>query len=139
MLEAEMKEKMTGEIEIKNMDPEGLENLLKYIYCGVAPNIDAHAQELFAAADQYQLYKLRELCEVKLCAGLEDSNCIELLILSDLHKAQTLKYVSKNMHKIDTTEWKKSFVAHPVLMTEVVEMMLPKSDDNADGKKRAAS
>merc|ERR1719348_643367 len=143
MLEVEMKEKMTGEIEIKNMDPEVLEDLLKYIYSGVAPNIDAHAQELFAAADQYQLYRLKELCEVKLCAVLDDTNCIDILFLSDLHRAQTLKaaalkFVSKNMHKIDTSEWKKSFVAHPLLMTEVVEMMLPKNDNSmaADGKKR---
>jgi len=149
MLEAEMKEKMTGKVEIKNMDPEVLEDLLKYIYSGLAPNIDEHPHELFAAADQYQLDKLKELCELKLCSRLDDTNCIDLLILSDLHKAQTLKtaaltFVSKNIHKIDTTKWKQRFVSHPVLLTEVVEMMLPKNDDNiaasdTDVPKRAAS
>merc|ERR1712029_502851 len=112
---------MTGEIEIKNNDQEVLEDLLKYIYSGVAPNMEGHARELFAAADQYELQKLKELCELKLCSRLDISNCIELLILGDLHlapklKAASLEYVSKNMQKMKATEWKKSLIAYPALV-----------------------
>jgi len=147
MLESNMREKNTGEIEIKNMDHEVLEDLLKYIYSGVAPNIDAHSEELFAAADLYQLEKLKELCELKLSSRFDVSNCIDLLILGDLYNAQKLKaaaleFVSKNLHKMKTSEWKQSFIAHPALMAEVMERMMPKNDDENDSaevKKRAAS
>jgi len=148
MLEADMKEKMSGEIEIKNMDHEVLDDLLKYIYSGVAPNIDAHSQKLFAAADQYQLEKLKELCELKLCSRFDVSNCIDLLILGDLYNAQKLKasaleFVSRNIHKMKISEWKQSLIPHPALMAEVMAMMMPKNDDDeddaAENKKRAAS
>jgi len=147
MLEADMKEKMSGEIEIKNMDHEVLDDLLKYIYSGVAPNIDAHSQKLFAAADQYQLEKLKELCELKLCSRFDVSNCIDLLILGDLYNAQKLKasaleFVSRNIHKMKISEWKQSLIPHPALMAEVMAMMMPKNDDeddSAENKKRAAS
>jgi len=137
MLESNMKEKMTGDIEIKNMDHEVFEDLLKYIYSGVAPNIDAHSQELFAAADLYQLEKLKELCELKLCSRFDVSNCIDLLILGDLHNAKKLKvaaleFVAKNMHKMKTCEWKQSLLAYPALVLEVMENMLPKNDDEND-------
>jgi len=149
MLEADMKEKMSGEIEIKNMDHEVLDDLLKYIYSGVAPNIDAHSQKLFAAADQYQLEQLKELCELKLCSRFDVSNCIDLLILGDLYNAQKLKasaleFVSRNIHKMKISEWKQSLIPHPALMAEVMAMMMPKNanddeNDAAEIKKRAAS
>jgi len=134
MFESDMKEKVNGEVEIKNMDHEVLEDLLKYIYSGVAPNIDEHVQELFDAADQYQLEKLKELCEVKLCSGLDTKNCVDLLILGYLHNAQKLKaaaleYLSKNMQKMNTIDWTQSLIAHPILMAEVMVMMAPKNDD----------
>jgi len=148
MLESNMKEKMTGDIEIKNMDQEVLKDLLKYIYSGVAPNIEEHTLELLAAADQYQIEKLKELCEMKLCTRLDTTNCIEFLILGDLHHSKALKtaaleYLSKNMHKMNSSEWTQSLIAHPALMAEVMVKIVPKNDENdidADvNKKRAAS
>jgi len=139
MLESNMKERETGSIEIKDMKLEVFEDLLRYIYTGEAPNIDEHAGELFAAADLYQLEHLKELCEVKLCAGIEITNCISLLVLGELHhastlKASALKFVSKNMLKINSSEWKQSLIAYPTLFAEVMEMMLNTDDE----KKRNA-
>merc|ERR1712098_181108 len=129
----------------KNTEPEVFEMMLRYIYTGHA-TIDPLAKELFAAADQYQLEKLKELCELKLCSRFDLSKCIDLLILGDLHNAQKLKaaaleFVSKNLHKMKASEWKQSLIAHPALIAEVVERMLPKNDDeddSAENKKRAA-
>jgi len=146
MIESDMKEKVNGEVEIKNMDHDVLEDLLKYIYSGVAPSIDALAQGLLAAADQYHLEQLKELCELKLCSRLDISNCIALLILGDLHsapklKAASLEFVSKNMQKMKTSEWKQSLIAYPALVLEVMERLLPKNvdeNDTTEMKKRAA-
>jgi len=144
MFESNMKEKITGSVEVEDMDPDVFEDLLKYIYSGESPNIDLHLEELFAAADQYQLEKLKELCELKLCLKLEVSNCIDLLILGDLHhatnlKTSALKFVSKNITQIDSSEWEPKLVAYPTLMAQVFKMTLQKASDNtAEVKKRSA-
>jgi len=144
MLESNMKEKESGRIEIKDMKLGVFEDLLKYIYCGEAPNIDDHVDELFAAADLYQLQHLKELCEVKLCAGIEITKCINLLVLGELHhaftlKASALKFVSKNLQLINSSEWKKSLVAYPTLFAEVVEMMISKNNTEEEKKRTAFS
>jgi len=144
MFESNMKEKITGSVEVKDMDHEVFEDLLKYIYSGEAPNIDDHTEELFAAADQYQLEKLKEICEAKLCSNLDVSNCIDLLVLGDLHHALTLKaaslaFVSKNLNQIDSSVWEPKLVAYPTLMAEVIKMMFSKASDSAaEVKKRSA-
>ena len=68
MLETSKKEKEKRTVEVNDMNFEVLEDLLKYIYTGHAPNVDDHVEDLFAAAERYQLDKLKELCEVKLCS-----------------------------------------------------------------------
>jgi len=144
MLESNMKEKETGSIEIKDMQLEVFEDLLKYIYSGEAPNIDEHAEELFAAADLYQLEYLKELCEIKLCAGIDITNCLDLLVISELHHASTLKatalkFLSKNLQSINSSDWKKSLIAYPILFAEVVEMMISNSNTENEKKRTAFS
>jgi len=128
MFGAGMKEGCTGRVEIKDMNPEVLENLLKYIYTSDAPDIDAVAKELFVAADQYQLIKLKQLCEEKLSSTIDVDNCIDLLVLGELHQASSLKeaalkFVAQNMEEIDSEVWKKTEIAYPNFSDEVDEMM----------------
>jgi len=144
MLESNMKEKITGSIEIKGMRIEVFESLLQYIYTSDAPNIDTLARDLYAAADQYQIVKLKELCEAKLISNIDLENCIGLLVLGDLHQASALKqaalkFVSQNMDEIDPDEWKKTLIAYPALLIEMMEMMIPKKVDSnvSDQQKRA--
>jgi len=126
------------------MDTTVFEDMLKYIYSGEAPNIDDHSEELFAVADQYQLEKLKEMCEVKLFSKLDVANCIDLLVLGDLHHASTLKtaalkFVSQNITQIDSSDWEPKLVAYPTLMAQVFKMTLQKASDNtAEVKKRSA-
>jgi len=91
MFDSNMKEMKTGKVEIQDMDPEVLGNLLQYIYTGVAPNIDTMAKELFAAADQYQIEKLKELCEEKLMSTIDVDNCIDHLVLGELYHAPRMR------------------------------------------------
>jgi len=139
-----MNEQVTGSVEIKEIDHKVFEDVLKYIYSGEAPKIDDHLEELLAAADLYQLEKLKELCEVKLCSKLDVSNCFDLLLLGDLHHASTLKaaslsYVTKNLDKINLSEWELKLMAKPTLMAELLKMMLSKdSISTVELKKRAA-
>lgn len=148
MFDSDMVEKRTGSVEIKNMTPEVLEGLLEYIYtCLPSRRIHMIAKELLAASDQYQIDKLKELCQLNLCSNTEVGNCIELLVLADLYRASTLKshtleFVSQNMDKINISECKKTLVSHPSLLFEVMELLLPKRKnsvdvDNIEGIKKA--
>jgi len=127
MFETEMKEKKTGKYEIKCMKVEVFEDLLKYMYSGVAPNIDTIAKELFLAADQYQIGKLRELCEETLCSQIEIKNCIDLLVFGDSYQASTLRkaalnFASKYLKNVETSEWKKKLMPFPDLLIDVIGM-----------------
>jgi len=144
MLEANMKENVTGRIEIKDMKLAVFDDLIRYIYSGEAPNVDSHAEELFSAANLYQLEELKKLCELKLSSSLDVDNCINLLILGESHQAPTLKdaalnFVSKNLQRI--SDWEQSLISHPNLMAEVLKSVLPQNgngdkDTVTKGKKR---
>ena len=117
---------------------------LKYIYSGETPNIDDHVDELFAAADMYQVEHLKELCDVKLCAGINITNCINLLVLGELHHASTLKtsalnFMSENIQNINTSEWRTSLIAYPTLLVDVMESMISKNKSEDEKKKTAFS
>jgi len=135
MFSSNMKEEITGNVKIENMAPEVLENMLLYIYTGTAPCIDRFAKELLAASEQYQIEKLKALCEIKLCSEIEIGNCIDLLILGDLYQAATLKtqalrFLSQNVQEIDISECKKALISNPTLLFEVMENLLPRRDDS---------
>jgi len=139
MFDSNMREKNTASVEIKNMAPDVLENLLLYIYTGNAPSIDQLSEDLLAAADQYQVEKLKALCEKKLCEEIGLKNCIYLLMLGDLHSASTLKtqalrFLSQNIDKIKIIECKKALISNPTLLFEVMENILPTTsvNDNDD-------
>ena len=118
-------------IEIKNMNSKVLENLLQYIYTCDTPDIDELTKGLYVAADQYQIEKLKELCELKLCTNVGAENCIELLIFGDKYEATNLKttalrFVAQNMTEIDVDECRKTLISNPSLLFELMNIMLPK-------------
>jgi len=133
MFSSSVKEEKYGRVsvEMKNMDPQVLENLLQYIYTCEAVNIDSLAKELFLAAEEYQIEKLKELCEVKLCSNIDADNCIELLVFGDKYKASNLKttalrFVGENMSDIDVEECRKMLISNPSLLFELMNIKFPK-------------
>ena len=66
---------------------------------------------------------------------LEITNCIDLLLLGNLHNGHiletaALEYVSRSKHKNNTCDVKKSLIAHPNLMAEVMLMNNAPLDKN---------
>ena len=137
MFDSNMRESFTGNVEINNMAPDVLENLLSYIYTCNAPSIDRLSRELLATADQYQVEKLKAHCEMKLCAEIGIENCVHLLMLGDMHQAFTLKtqalrFLSQNMDKINISECKRALISNPALLFEVMENILPTGSASGD-------
>ena len=112
MFEHDMEEKKNSRVEVKDVEPEVMAELLRFIYTGkTAANLDTMAADLLAAADKYALERLKVtsysdsgsvgartnpvtvqvMCEEALCNGLTVENVCDVLILADLHSAEQLK------------------------------------------------
>jgi len=132
MFQADMTEKKNKKVEIPDLHPDVVAEMLQYIYTGNTPNLSRLAGELLAAAEQYQLEQLKSICEERLCATLEIGNSVNHLVLGDMYQAGTLKrmslqFVVKNMSSVvRSRDWKECLLDHPALMAEVMEAMAMK-------------
>ena len=59
----DMKESQSNVVNIKDIEPKILEEMLRYIHTGEAPNIKNISSELLAAADFYELDQLKNSCQ----------------------------------------------------------------------------
>lgn len=91
MFEHEMEERKQNRVDITDMDMEVLGEMLTFIYTGKAPNLEKLNAELLAAADKYDLERLKVMCEESMCSNLNVDNAADVLILSDMHSAHQLK------------------------------------------------
>ena len=106
-----MKEKATGKITISSdIESSIVYDMLVYIYGGTIESIEDKSDKLLAAADEYCLKYLKRQCEENLCRTLTIDNCLDLLILADLHstnilKPHVIKFVVENSREIVTQVW----------------------------------
>merc|ERR1719187_474644 len=120
-----MVEKATGKINIDGIESSTVEDMLKYIYGGKIDNLDEKATKLLAAADQYDLKLLKKKCEELLCKSLNISNCLDYLILADMHSTDILKplvirFVVENSREVVTQEnWKEKLMTFTDVFAEV--------------------
>ena len=84
MFEHDMKERMNNRVEVKDMDPEVMAEMLRFLYTGKAANLENMAADLLAAADKYALDRLKVMCEEALCNNLTVENVSEVLILATI-------------------------------------------------------
>merc|ERR1711972_935909 len=79
---------------------------------------------LLAAADQYDLKLLKKKCEELLCKSLNISNCLDYLILADMHSTDILKplvirFVVENSREVVTQEnWKEKLMTFTDVFVE---------------------
>ena len=111
MFEADMKEKQSGVIEVSDITPEAMSDLVTYLYTGTAPNLKTLASELLEVAEKYQLPHLLTKCENELGSKMKEASVIGTLILADLHGRECLKkacleYIRLNSARVfETSEW----------------------------------
>lgn len=84
MFVTDMTERRMNFVEISDIEPAVVSNMLTYIYTGRAPNLYRLAKELLHAANKYQLTKLATAAEKKLTERLDVDNVIETLIWANL-------------------------------------------------------
>ena len=127
MFKAEMEEKKTKKVIVADLHPDVLEEMLSFIYTGKCSNVDNMARDLLGAADKYQVEMLKTICIKKLCNSIDVGNCVDHLVIGDMHQANLLKkhsldFIAKNVGRIcDQGDWKESLLGYPSLMAEVIE------------------
>ena len=89
MFQAEMKEKETKTVEIQDLDPDVMLEMLKFFYIGSCnihqKNPDPEdVMGLLEAADKYQVDVLKDKCEEAMISILEPNNCLRILDFADM-------------------------------------------------------
>lgn len=114
MFEHEMRENNENLVEIVDIEPDVMQEVLRYIYAGRVKHVQDIKGDLLAAANKYGIDELKAVCEEKLINDLNVDTVGELLILADCHEAGNLKYsaiefLAKHIKEIVNNEnFKKS-------------------------------
>ena len=129
MFEIDMKERRSGVIEVPDITPAVMSDLLAYLYTGTAPHVDTLARELLNVANKYELPRLLSICETTLVTKITVRSVLEMLILAELHESKTLKkaclgFIKCNfahISKLDSWTYMKASASHQNLVFEVLE------------------
>jgi len=127
MLETDMTEKIKGEINIEDVKPDIIKDILDYLSSGLIPDdFDTKAVEMIHVAEKYKLEALIEACENSLVDNLSVDNVINSLITVDLyvpksgHRQKILDFInSKAPEVIKTKDWINFVQKYPKLVTEL--------------------
>ncbi|XP_035226571.1 uncharacterized protein LOC118198898 [Stegodyphus dumicola] len=118
MFETEMKESVRNSVDISDVDPDIMDDMLLYMYSGCLskPLDDDRAEELYAVADKYEISALKEKCSTYFISRLSASNVYRVLQLANLrsddnlHK-QAVEFLSQEEYIFSAEEW-KTFSIH---------------------------
>jgi len=144
MFEHDMEERKLNRVEITDVDPEVVAEMLRFIYTGRSPNLTKMADELLAAADKYALERLKVMCEEALCVNLNVDNVSDILALADLHCAEQLRTHAIdfiNSHATDVMEtcgWKEMVHNHPHLVAEAFRALASQQSPPPERPKKRA-
>lgn len=128
MFSHDMQESATNTIQLTDIEPDVLKELLTYIYTGECPNIKRHAESLLHHAEKYQLPHLKCLCEQRLSYDLQVKNAGRFLLLADSHGAKQLRqnalqFIGQHAGVQQTTEWKDAVSKNAELLRDLVQVM----------------
>jgi len=127
MFQNGMTEARTKRVEIKELEPAVVQAMLEYIYTGKMKFSSIKSEDMLAAAQMYDLRSLKDFNEENLCKRLDIRNCIEMLVLGDLHEAAALKrdamkLIVLNLRSVvNSQDWQEKLIRYPVLVTEVMK------------------
>ena len=91
---------------------------------------ETNADAILAASNQYLLPLLKSKCEEFIVKRLSIENCIEMMILADLHNAMFLKmmtqvlFCSRHTEIRKTENWKAMKKFHADVAVDVLERLL---------------
>lgn len=116
LLNSPMQESAAGRVTLHDIQPTVFKALLHFVYTDALPEelegagLEVPmAQHLLVAADQYQLIRLRRICERRLCDTVDVETAATTLTLAEQNHAEELKrvcleFVSRNLQQVMVTD-----------------------------------
>ncbi|GBM75634.1 Speckle-type POZ protein-like B [Araneus ventricosus] len=130
MFANQMKESLTNEVDITDIDVSVLRALLVYMYTGKTYDLtSSSAADLLLAADKYQLQDLKMVCSYFLKETVSFQNVWRMLVLGELLdedlKSFAMDYICNTCGKISVLEsmeeWRALRKERPDLALEISE------------------
>jgi len=127
MFDVDMMERQNRRVVIEDLSADTVSDLLTFIYTDSAPNVNKLAMELLAAAEKYNISRLKAVCEAELAKSLTVDNVIDRLLESETYRADQLKaaalhWIGKHAPDVvETTSWKSLCEEHPAWVTVICE------------------
>jgi len=128
MFQHDMIEQRKNEVEIVDMSAPVVKQMLEYIYCGKFDD-NFNTEALLAASEKYDLKELKTACEKSLSRKINLTNCIDLVILADTHRANNLKsstlsFIVANTNKIvSLPDWENQLSLYPHIMAFIIKSL----------------
>jgi hypothetical protein len=109
MLTAEMKERHSSDIYLRDISYPALQKLVEFIYTDFVEMDGDCVVELFTAADKYDLPRLKYLCETFMIANLNLDNACTIMDTAERFHADMLgkecfRFIIENFWDINTTD-----------------------------------
>lgn len=123
-------EAQSGTINIADFGIDVFRPLLAYLYQGRCSLPESLLQELFVAADKYQLLDLKDKCERELRKSVRAENALDIALLAQAHNAELLKAAALETiaHWPDeigeSAETFDKLAASPALLKDVLGMVV---------------
>uniref|UniRef100_A0A914VS43 Uncharacterized protein n=1 Tax=Plectus sambesii TaxID=2011161 RepID=A0A914VS43_9BILA len=118
-------EAQTGRITVGDYNSVVMTEVCRFASCGRVENIEELVEELVAAADQYDLPELKQLCVKRMCSTIAKENVSRRLVIADLYNLAPLKQAVFNFIKsngLDLTDYKQLVTTahHQNLLFELI-------------------
>ena len=113
-------------IEMKDISYETWLDIIRYIYTDYWEVLLENAMKLLKAANEFKIYKLKDLCERKISSSINAENSASIYTItfdrSETLKEMSLDYIVKNFDIVSKTNgFLKMVTEHPELAVEVLK------------------
>merc|ERR1719342_1146697 len=120
-----VKEEIENEVQIDEVKPQVMAELLHYIYTGKCYSLNKDiAGDLFVAASKYQINSLKDLSEKVVISSIDNANYFSFLLLGHNYSSKIKKsvfdFVVRNKNQI---KFEESLKEYPSLIMELLREM----------------
>jgi len=135
-----MKEAITSEVQLKDVDLETVKNMLSFMYSGNIDKIKINVS-LLAAADKYGVLVLRNICIQTLPKMIKSDNVVEIcqagMLLDNKDLVDTTSaYITENWPKLSKQDDIKEFSRkYPDFLIEITNRLSAKLESHKEKNK----
>ncbi|XP_054711304.1 speckle-type POZ protein-like [Uloborus diversus] len=131
MFQSGMKESQENVVEIAEMSPAIVKQMLQYIYSGSVEELSMDtAIDLYIGADRYDLQELKEWCREFILKHISSDKVCKVAVIADLHSDEELTMASKRVFKenlkviLSSEAWREFGKKNHTLQTNLLESAL---------------